>query len=71
MNTIYVIKISILDGCNYIKNIWVCICFLLCFENLHSPGIEPGVLAWKARVLPLHQECLELSEDGIGWIRGS
>lgn len=25
---------------------------------MHSPGIEPEAHAWKARMLPLHQECL-------------
>ena len=24
---------------------------------MHSPGIEPGAGAWKAPMLPLHQEC--------------
>lgn len=26
---------------------------------MHSPGIEPGAHAWKASMLPLHQECLK------------
>lgn len=27
-------------------------------QKMHSPGIEPGAHAWKASMLPLHQECL-------------
>ena len=27
-------------------------------ENLHWPGIEPGSLAWEARILPLNHQCL-------------
>lgn len=29
--------------------------------KIHSPGIEPGGLAWKASMLPLHQECFGLA----------
>ena len=26
-------------------------------KKLHCPGIEPGSKAWKALMLPLHQQC--------------
>ena len=32
---------------------------------MHSPGIEPGAGAWKAPMLPLHQECEKVSRNGI------
>ena len=33
--------------------------FILQKNFLHRPGIEPGALAWKASMLPLHQRCDE------------
>ena len=30
---------------------------------MHSPGIEPGAGAWKAPMLPLHQECGKKSRE--------
>ena len=31
-------------------------------KKLQRPGIEPGPPAWQARILPLNQRCLYMSE---------
>ena len=28
---------------------------------MHCPGIEPGAAAWKAAMLPLHQQCFSMA----------
>jgi len=32
---------------------------------MHSPGIEPESNAWKALMLPLHQECYKSQEPDL------
>ena len=33
---------------------------------MHSPGVEPGLSAWKADIIPLDQEC-QLKIDLSSW----
>ena len=38
-------------------------------KKVEVPGIEPGSLAWQARILPLHHRCDASHDVNLGYIK--
>ena len=39
---------------NFLAILYYTFSYILFFGTMHRPGIEPGAIAWKATMLPLH-----------------